>query len=360
MLRTLLWFWVPVLVVLGSGAGVLQVLGPPRAPSTATAVAARPVAVSPPRPAAAPAIVPATLPAQRTDSQSTAGAPAPGAAIPAPDPALLEPAADLPDASLPRIGSDGRMPLRVYAAGYDASDKRPRVALLLADIGMREQDTEDAIRQTPAAVSLAVNPYAVHPDALLDLARKQGHEMLVSIPMEPEKYPLNDPGNQALLTSIAPGFNAQRLEWTLSRIEGYVGATGALGALRGERFAASDQMKVVLDELKRRGLLYVDPRPQQALPGDAPDLPPHRAVDLVIDEPAVGVEMDAKLARLDEIALQRGSAVGLVGRPSPVTTERIVVWARNLQVRGLQLVAVSALMAGPPGPATTVQGSATP
>jgi polysaccharide deacetylase 2 family uncharacterized protein YibQ len=355
VLRTLLWFWVPVLVVVGAGAGVLQVLGPLPAPS-----APRPAPVASAAAASVAATVPASAPAPHPSGPPATRPPAPGAAIAAPDSALLEPATDLPDASVPRIGADGRMPLRVYAAGYDASDARPRVALLLADLGMRQQDSEDAIRQTPAAVSLAVNPYAVHLEQLAELARQRGHELLISIPMEPEKYPLNDPGNEALLTSIAPGFNAQRLEWALSRVAGYVGATGALGALRGERFAASDQMKMVFDELKRRGLLYVDPRAQRAAPGAPADLPPYRAVDLVIDEPAVGVEIDAKLARLDDIALERGSAVGLVGRPSPVTTERILVWARNLQVRGLQLVPVSALVAGPTVQATAGHGSATP
>ena len=345
MLRTLLWFWLPVVVVLGAGAGVLQYLGPLPAPAP-KAMPARAAAGSPAPPASVPRVA-----AQSSGKPST-----PGAAIAGPDPALLEAATDLPDAELPRVGADGRMPLRVYAAGYDAADARPRVALLVADIGMRQQDSEDAIKQMPAAVSLAVNPYAVHPDALLDLARQGGHETLISIPMEPEKYPLNDPGAEALLTSIAPGFNAQRLEWALTRAKGYVGATGALGVLRGERFAASDQMKLVFDELKHRGLLYVDPRPQRAAV-DGAEMPPHRAVDLVIDEPAVAVEIDAKLARLDQIALERGSAVGLVGRPSPVTTERIVVWARNLQVRGLQLVPVSALVGAP---ATTARGSATP
>ena len=130
VLRTLLWFWVPVLVVLGSGAGVLQVLGPPRAPSTATAVAAQPVAVSA-SPAGGRAGDCSGDPYRRSGRIRSPPPehPLPGAAIPAPDPALLEPAADLPDASLPRIGSDGRMPMRVYAAalrcGGHAAARRP-------------------------------------------------------------------------------------------------------------------------------------------------------------------------------------------------------------------------------------------
>ena len=357
MLRALLWFWVPVLLVLGAGAGVLQVLGPPPPRAPVPAAAGR---TDPSPPAAVASAVPSPTPAPQSEPRLSGPPPPPGAAIPPPDPALLEPAADGSGAMLPRIGADGRLPLRVYAAGYDATDTQPRVALLIADIGMREQDSEAAIRQMPAAVSLAINPYAARLDALLDLARERGHETLVSIPMEPEKYPLNDPGAKALLTGIAPAANLQRLLWALSRSVGYAGATGALGTMRGERFGASDQMKLVFDELKNRGLLYVDPRPQRGGAEETPALPPHRAVDLVIDEPAVGVEIDAKLARLEQIALERGAAIGLVGRPSPVTTERIVVWTRSLPARGVQLVPVSAVVTAPPVRGASMRAGGSP
>ena len=72
-------------------------------------------------------------------------------------------------------------------------DQRPRVAVLLAGIGMSETDSEEAIRTTPAAISLAVSPYAFHPERLLADARAAGHELLLSLPMEPARYPLERP-----------------------------------------------------------------------------------------------------------------------------------------------------------------------
>ena len=66
---------------------------------------------------------------------------------------------------------------------------------------------------------------------------RAGWRLLVALPLEPTGYPLNDPGNRALLTSLPRGENADRLDWALSRFAGYVGAIGALGRMRGERFA---------------------------------------------------------------------------------------------------------------------------
>jgi len=353
VLRALAWFWVPVLVLLGGGAAVLQWLGPPP-PALTRSTSAQPAQLQPmpaptravalPAPAPASPIPASPAPASPEAAPAAYRPPAPGAPIPAPDQTLLEPAPDYPDAKLPRIGADGRQSLQVYAAGYDTADTRPRVALLLAGVGMSETDSEDAVRTTPAGVSLAISPYAIHPEALLAAARAQGHETLISIPMEPQNYPLNDPGNQALLTGAAPAANAQRLEWVLSRITGYVGATGALGRLRGERFASAPTlMAPVLDELGRRGLLYLDPRPDAR--------PPHHGTDVVIDEPPVRVEIEAKLARLEQIAHDRGVAIGLASAPLPVTTGRIAAWAATLSLRGLQLVPVSAVVAAEAMPA---------
>ena len=71
--------------------------------------------------------------------------------------------------------------------------------------------------------------------------------------MEPQGFPLNDPGKQALMTSLSPEENHERLDWVLSRIAGYVGAVGAEGSLRGERFAALPEINPVLAELSRGG-----------------------------------------------------------------------------------------------------------
>jgi hypothetical protein len=350
-LRALGWFWVLVLALLGGSAGVLQWLGPPAAiPPRAAAIGKpQPLPPPPPPPAkTAPASAEAPAVAQMVPRQAGAAAlpsvppRAPGAPIPRPDPSLLEASTSFPDGKLPRIGPDGRLPMQAYAGGYDAADTRPKIGLLLSGFGMSVSQSEEAIRSTPAAVSFAVEPYSFRPQPLLEQARAQGHELLVSIPMEPQGFPVDGPGNQALMTSASAAVNANRLQWTLTRIQGYVGATGALGNLRGERFAASaESMGPVLDELARRGLLYVDPRPGAPRPLPAIG----RSIDLVIDDPAVRPQIEARLAELEQIARDRGTALGLVELPLPVTVDRIAAWARTLADRGVTLAPVSALVA---------------
>jgi uncharacterized protein len=360
--RWLSLFWVAVLSLMAIGGGVLQYLGPPEAgPLDASGrksgSAHRVVGATSPDAGVERTRSPNEIAAARMVPPVVAGRDTPGPVVD-PDPTLLEPLSDGSKESLPRIASDGRTAMRVYAAGFDHSSRRPRIGVLLAGIGMNEVESDAAIRTLPGAVTLGVSPYAASNGAnlnrMLASARASGHEYLIAIPLEPTGFPLNDPGPWTLLTGDSPSANARKLDWALSRIDGYAGATGVIGGMRGERLAnMTDQMDAVLSELARRGLLYVDPREDR---GTIVKTPISRAwgrhVDLVIDDASdQGVAdramIDAKLAALEQQALDAGSALGLVMRPTPVAVARIAVWSNGLAEHGLTLAPVSALAMPP-------------
>lgn len=314
--RALGLFWAAVLVLGAAGVGTLHVLGPlpkPELPPT------------PPAPSAA--------------------APAWDGRIAAPVPALLEPSA-FPPALLPRIGADGRTPRAVYARPAVA-DGRPRVALVLAGLGLADADTRTAIERLPGPVTLAFSAYSPDPDPLVALARAGGHELLQSLPMEPEGAPFDNPGDRALTTSLRPAENLRHLEWVMGRTQGYVGLTGASDGMRGERFAAlASGFNMALDAISRRGLLYLDPRPTEGRAAD-PLPAPHVRTDYVLDDPPGRADIDAKLVALERLARDRGFAVGLAGQIRPATLDKIVAWAQAAEGRGIQLVPVSALAVEP-------------
>lgn len=334
-------FWLLVAGLIALGGVALQMVGPPaptappRVPAGPTQPneAASPVAAA--RPQAAP-----PKPAAPRPGRDTPGP------IADPDPALLEPAPGFAPIQLPRIASDGRLPMQVYAAGFDGSSRRPRVGLVLAGLGLNQADSEAAVRALPHGITLAISPYAQNTDKLLSAARSTEHEYLISIPMEPQGFPLNDPGKQALMTSLTLEQNRTRLVWVLSRIQGYVGAIGAEGSQMGERFASlPEEMGLVLGELRNRGLLYVDPRPGSPPPA----LVWGRSVDVIVDEPPTAADVESKLAQLAQIARTKGSALGFAGAPRPVILQRLPTWVANLQADGLALAPVSALAQEPAG-----------
>ncbi len=245
---------------------------------------------------------------------------------------------------MPRLGPDGRSPIRAYGRPFDRADTRPRVALVVGNAGMHGALTEQAIERLPAEVALAFSPYAPRPLRLVELARARGMELLIGLPLEPTGFPLNDPGERAILSGQPWAENADRLDWALSRIPGYVGAIGAIGPMRGERFAAlTEPFHLLQEQLTRRGLLFLDPRPGQPPPARAWG----RTVDVVVDEPATRGEIERALERLERLARERGAALGYAGDVAPVTVERIAAWAAALPGRGVVLAPPSAMLLRP-------------
>ena len=317
-----------------------QPVAPAPAPQVAVAPPPTPATVAPPPPASAPA------PAAPAPVTAPAPLPLPGVAegpvtlAPAPVPGLVE---DSRNGPLPRIADDGRKPWQVYARPFPAADKRPRIAIVMADMGLSGVTTGNALQKLPPTVTLAFVPYAERLDNWVERARTKGHEVMLSVPMEPQNYPRDDPGPNALLTMLAPDRNLERLEWSLGRAVGYVGITSTTGS----KFTGNaDAMKPVIDVLKARGLLFVDARANPRSVGGplATQAGVPRAFgDRVIDRDLSRGAIDDQLRELETLAKANGAAVG-IGSPYPSTIERINLWLTSLADRGFVLAPVSAVV----------------
>ncbi len=216
----------------------------------------------------------------------------------------------------------------------------PHIAIIVAGLGISASGTADALSKLPAPVTLAIAPYGADLNALAARARQENHEVLLQAPMEPFDYPNNDPGPQTLLTSLSAGQNIDRLQWLMSRFQGYVGIVGYMGA----RFTANEKaLAPVLQETAKRGLIYVDDgassRSVAAQIAGSQNLP-FVKTDIVIDAVPTPEEIDHALARLELAAREHGSAVGIFSA-QPATIARVAAWAKAVEGRGYVLVPVT-------------------
>ena len=270
-----------------------------------------------------------------------------GAAEPAPammagiDPRLLE---KTRYGMIPVV-ADGLKPFTVYAAEADRAKaaRMPTVSIVVGGLGVGAAKTTDAIMKLPPAVTLAFTPYGSDPGKLAERARAQHHEILLQVPMEPFDYPDNDPGPQTLLTTLGPEQNLDRLYWHLSRFQGYAGIANFMGA----RFVAADAvMQPIVREAAKRGLGYLDDGSAQrsvAATLAAGLSMPFARVDISIDAVPTAAEIDRALAKLEDLAKERGTAVGIASA-LPISIERIGVWAKTLESRGIMLVPLTTTM----------------
>lgn len=263
--------------------------------------------------------------------------------IPGPDEALLEPSKY---GAIPKAGPEGAVAWRKYARPFDQSDKRPRIAIIVVGLGLNKTVTEAAISELPAAVSLAFSPYAEDLKAYFDTARKSGHETLLMLPMEPRSTSRIDPGPRALLATLDPDQNKDRLHWVLSRASGYVGVVAQNGIGFLSNATASEP---TLSELARRGLLLVDARvggPDESKRYTDVSLPWSRAT-IWADSDLSQEGIQAKLRAAESVA-KRGVAAVVMARPYPLTLTQLRRWAESLTKDGLVLAPASAVVSTSP------------
>ncbi|TWB35810.1 divergent polysaccharide deacetylase family protein [Nitrospirillum pindoramense] len=244
---------------------------------------------------------------------------------------------------LPRMPAKGPAPWQAYSRPFPQDDKRPRIALVMADLGWSPSALEKVLARMPAAVTLAFAAGAPNLQKAVDQARGDGHEVLLQVPMEPQDFPRNDPGPGTLLTSLPDEKNVDRLETAMASVTGYVGLTN----LTGTKFLAShDSLQTVLRQVQRRGLIYVDswPTPASQATRIATELGLPRAVsDVQVDRAPSDAGVAAQLAELERLAKLNGVAVGYA-QPYPVTLEAIARWAVGLRDRGIVLAPVTAVV----------------
>lgn len=217
---------------------------------------------------------------------------------------------------------------------------RPRIALLVGGIGLSLADSTAAIDRLPASVSLAVPPQAGNLDRVLPLIQTHGHEYLLSVPMEPVSFPLDDPDStHALMLSLTEQENEIRLRSILAKAPGYVGLTNTLGPLDGSRLMENaDLFDVVQRAVTEHGLFFLEA-------GDQKLQVAGRQADVILDDaPLTGGALDARLDELTHIAMEKGTAVGIITLPRPVTLDRAVAWSQGLAKKGIDLVPVSDLI----------------
>jgi polysaccharide deacetylase 2 family uncharacterized protein YibQ len=234
-------------------------------------------------------------------------------------------------------------PWRLYARPFPLADPRPRIAIVVTELGLSRAATEAAIDRLPPEVTLAFNPLAPNLQSWIVKARARGHEVMLDLPMEPLAYPSEDPGPNALLASLGEVENLRRLGFLLSRADGYVGVATYMGS----RFEGSAELiEPVLRRLAEKGYLFLANRsgPTSEVPAIAAALQlPYAGNDRFLDTEATRVAIDGRLQQLERLARTRMGAVAM-GLPYPVTIERVAAWAETLGAKGIALAPVSALV----------------
>ncbi|MBX3583989.1 MAG: divergent polysaccharide deacetylase family protein [Rhizobiaceae bacterium] len=259
-----------------------------------------------------------------------------------PDRALIE---DSEAGPLPIRAADGRRPVDVYARPWSGA-RGARVAIVIGGLAVSQTGTQAAIEKLPAEVTLAFAAQGNSIGRWMQAARRKGHEILMQAPLEPFDYPNVDPGLNTLTVDASPEENMQRLRWTLARTTNYTGIMNYMGA----RFVAdSAAMTPLMEELGKRGLLYLDDgTTARSVAADLAlkDRVPFAAGDTVIDGERERGAILKKLDQLEATARAKGFALG-TGSAFDLTVDAVTSWVAEAKKRGIEIVPVSAIALDP-------------
>jgi len=227
-----------------------------------------------------------------------------------------------------------------HAVGVPHPGRAPMVAIVIDDLGLDRRRTAE-VAALAGPLTLSFMAYAGDLPRQTAAGHAAGHELMVHMPMQPGDASI-DPGPGALLVGQDGAEIRRRLERALAAFDGHVGLNNHMGS----RFTAYPAgMRVVLETMRRRGLLFLDSRttggsvaPRLAVSTGVPFL--ERTIFLDHDPRRVAVEH--QLAALERTASAHGHAVA-IGHPRDATIGALRAWLPSARSRGFALVPASAV-----------------
>ncbi|WP_142593669.1 divergent polysaccharide deacetylase family protein [Pseudorhizobium endolithicum] len=255
---------------------------------------------------------------------------------------LLE---DSPYGPLPAVSSVGLRPMDHYARPWSGA-RGTRIAIIVGGLGLSQTGTQRAIEELPSEITLAFAASGNSLQRWMQTSRRQGHEILMQIPMEPFGYSPSEADPATLLADAPAEQNIDRLHEAMASITGY---TGIMNHLGGRLLSEAGALEPLLRDIASRGLMFVDDgtsaRSASGSIAKAVELP-HVFADMVLDTELDRSAILKKLDDLERLALRKGSAVGTASAFEE-SVQAISQWVQEASGRGIEIVGVSALAEDP-------------
>ena len=211
-------------------------------------------------------------------------------------------------------------------------------------MGFDRDNSARAVR-LPPQVTLAYLPFAPSVQAQVRHARLKGHPVILHLPMEAPDHN-GRPGSNVLAVSANEAVLRKQLARMLGRFGGYTGVNNHMGS----RFTQDRaKMDIVMSELKKRGLYFLDSRTSGRSAGAGAATAaalPYAVRDVFLDHEPEAAKIRERLLETEALARRTGRAIA-IGHPRTSTMDLLTPWIAGLKSRGFDLVRLDALLTWP-------------
>jgi len=219
---------------------------------------------------------------------------------------------------------------------------RPKVAIVIDDLGGESSISQELLRWD-LPVTFSILPFTPHAKTLALEAQRKGKEVILHLPMEPHNYPKIKPGEGVLLQKM----DEEELLRQLSKdIEAVPYAKGVSNHMGSRLMEDPEKMKIILSELKRRKLFFLDSRTTPQTVGlEAAKFLGLKATErtLFLDHSQNENDVKQQLEKLIQLSLSTGKGIG-IGHPHPSTIKSLKEMIPKMRERGIDIVPLSSLM----------------
>ncbi len=217
------------------------------------------------------------------------------------------------------------------------------VAIVIDDLGQDLQPARDVLA-LPDQVTLAIMPGLPQSRRIAELARQQGREVIVHIPMEAKERVDKHVAPGLLRADMTPMKFLATVNEDIDSVPGAAGVNNHEGSALTENREA---MNFLMSALKPRGLYFLDSytTPGSAAFATAKDFGLKAArrdvfLDNESDNPAA---IEKQLDELARLAREHGRAIG-IGHPHPATIAALRKWLPVAAGQGIEFLPLSRLV----------------
>jgi polysaccharide deacetylase 2 family uncharacterized protein YibQ len=218
----------------------------------------------------------------------------------------------------------------------------PRVAIVIDDLG-DSLDTANEVLALEPAVTVAVIPFRSASAAVAAAAVAGGREVILHLPLEPERDAAMEGGSGFLRTAMEPAGLEGQLEKDLRAVPYIIGVNGHMGS----RFTRDPKaMRTLLGALRARGLFFLDSKtsPESVAGEVALGLQvPFAERDVFLDHDPAPAAVARALAATAALARETGQAIA-IGHPHASTLAVLAGWLSEARRQGIEVVPLSALV----------------
>jgi hypothetical protein len=219
---------------------------------------------------------------------------------------------------------------------------RPKVAIVIDDLGAENQMSQEILHWN-VPLTLSILPFTPYSKVLAQQAHQRGKEVILHLPMEPHGYPKTRPGEGVLLQEMEEEKLLRQLSRDLEAVPNIKGVSNHMGSRLMEDPA---KVRIVMKELKRRGLFFLDSRTTPQTMGlQIAESVGVRATErsLFLDHSQDPEEIKRQLEKLAQLSLETGKAIG-IGHPHPSTLKSLKEMIPRMKRKGIEIVPLSSLV----------------